>query len=580
MSTSGSVFPSWVRSTVLSVLVAVVMLGVMFWTGPEKNSAVPPGGGGKKTVVLKDSKCDADLSRVLNGLSPGQLGISTQAEDMVLRLNSWLADCGMDAAELANLKYDPTTAGAKISQDVLQRMQNERFIPEDAIHIRECLLAREVVEDVVADAKNDTERAVALFNFVNEAIALGSTQLILTPYDALVFGVGTPADRAWAFASLLKQLRIDTVIIQPQESSYWLVGVITTNGTLLFDPVVGSVVPSPDDEAATPFPTVPATLAQAQQSDAVLRVFDVPNSPYPLTSELLRNIKVEVIGTASTWSQRIAQLQFLLPSDVIVELFDGVTGNAIRSPGLLERVASANQGWKPEQVDVWQHPITQMSAYTDERGVDPQLATLEEMFAGPLVYQVDPTTNIASVSPRSPNLEQVRLQMLVGESDKLLRHLLEIRNAQRQPVGKEGQIHPPNVAAADHAAYWTGHCQADIGSVKAAVDSFSRYLKSHPDLSAWSMQAIDAQIHLLAEAGAIQQAGQLILQLPPQALRREHVYLMSRWSKILGLDNPFSPKTEPMPEPTKPTPDSESQASPTETSNRPPSVPTPERIPN
>jgi len=423
------------------------------------------------------------------------------------------------------------------------------------------------------------ERAVELFRFVSESIALSPTQLILTPYDALVFGVGTPADRAWAFASLLKQLRIDTVIIQPQDSEYWLIGVITTNGTMLFDPVVGSPIPSPDDDAGTPFPTVPATLVQAQQSDAVLRVFDAPNSPYPLTADALKNVQVSVVGTSSTWSERIAQLQFLLPSDVIVELFDGVTSNAIRSPGLLERVVSADQGWKPEQVDIWQHPITQMTAYTDERGVDPQLAALEEIFAGPLVYQVEATTNVASISPRSPNLEQVRLQMLSGESDKLLRHLLEIRNAQKQPVGDNNQIHPPNVAAADHAAYWTGHCQADIGSVKAAVDSFSRYLKSHPDMGGWSMQAIDAQIHLLAEAGAIQQAGQLILQLPPQALRREHVYLMSRWSKILGLDNPFSPKTEPMPKPTSPTEDAPSESSQVETSNRPPSVPTPEPIP-
>lgn len=502
-----------------------------------------------QTSTVED-RCERELARILRGMEPGRLGITSERVAMVDELNRWKLNCQPTAA-VESISSDGELLATVLSGELLPRANSERFLPEDASHIRESLLSRQIVEHVTREARTDVDRVVALFDFVVRNIALlpadASEQTPLSPYESLLFGVGTAEDRAWVYGSLLRQIRIDGVVLQPRaegKQDEWLVAaILERDGILLFDPRLGLPIPfAGTGTETTPFPRQPATLSEVRESDASLRQLDLPDSPYPLTSEDLRDLNVRLIGSSSLWASRMAELQFLLPQEVSVDLYDGLGPNALREPGLWERVAAAggNELWTEERLAIWQFPERQLARIDAARGVEgTPLAGLFHVFGGPYVPRHDPRTDQIYAGTTERTLHAVRVEQLQGDHVQALKHFLPIRTSFQLAPLAENQI------AADYAAIWTAISQFETGKRQPALATFERYAASHGDGSGFARSALEwaARCHLAT--GGYEQAARLLAAAPPSPAPRRDAYLIRRWQKLAAGDKADAPSESP-----------------------------------
>ena len=486
---------------------------------------------GDKDPEIKNVKCDQELQRILDGMRPGRLGISSNRVDRIDELNLWIKRCGLDEEESQLIQGSGLIATA-LDGEVLQRASSTRFLPEDASHVRESILAQAIVQHVCQNLQADSARVVALFEFVTNYIVIlpedTAETMPLTPYDGLLFGLGTPADRAWAFATLLRQLRLDTVILRPGTSDkqdMWLVGaIVPRSGVLLFDARLGLPIPSADGNPNTPLPRVPATLQDVLSSDAPFRELDLPNAAYPLGREDFEAVGVEIIGTSSGWSKRMADLQFLLPATVTADLFDGLGANQ------LERIVDAGQGmWAPDDVGIWEHPERQISRIETARGTEgTQLGEMFQIFGGPYVQKVDRVTGRLRQGAIDPPLHEVRLAQLMGDNRTALKDFFPIRSASSNTPS------PANFAAAEYAMLWAGISQFEMGKFSAALNTFNRYIAQNSASPGntlvrtaynWAVRCHLAENRFLEAVGVLQNA-------PDSNVSRRSQYLIRRWLSI------------------------------------------------
>jgi hypothetical protein len=508
-------------------------------------------------------RCEDDLADILEAMSPGRLGISSERAELVNRLNAWHAECGSPAGTVRP-SSDEDLLARLLQGESLARTRSERYLPEDAAHVRSSLLARDIVTTVTEGKSSNTERYVALFEFVSGNVGLVPASVRdafpLTSYEALLFGFGSDADRAWVFADLLRQMRVDVVVLAPRgkSSENWLLGVIDPRaGVLLFDPRLGLPIPAASGAEETPFPRTPATLAEARGSDACLRKLDLPQDPYPLTAADLAELDVKLIGTSSVWAPRMAELQFLLPKGYRVDLYDGLGTNELRAPGQFQRVIDAGQGtlWKEQDISVWSFPEQQLTALEASRGAGAEgsaLANFLFVFRGPYVPRLEGDGQKRMV-PIDKSLHFVRTEQLRGNFVTATRDLLPIRSAAKLAPT------PPNELAAQYAALWTGISQFATHKPSAAFNTFRRFVESQNPSPALSRSAMEWAARCLIAEKQFLPAVQILSQLPPGFAPRRDQYLIRRWKKIAGADpdRPVEPPSEtggPTPPTTPPKP--------------------------
>lgn len=526
------------RSILLSLVAIAALGGLMVFVNPgdsrktDPETPPPQARDGRK-------RCEDELSRLFSQMQPGRMGITTDRVSTLSELNAWSATCGPPdgATPRAN---DQELLQERMQGEMLQRTLNERYLPEDVSHVRESLLSRDIVMQVAADEKGDESRVVSLFDFVVRTVVRvpesAETAVPETPYEAFLFGQGTAEDRAWAFASLLRQLRIDTVLIVPrgEAAGNWLIGVIEPReGIMLFDPRMGLPIPAPGDSAETALPLKAATLAQARDSDEVLRSLDAPESPYPLAAADLQDVEVRLIGTSSLWAPRMADLQFLLPPDVSVELYDGLGSNELRSSGLLERVvdAGANGFWDADDVTIWEFPENQLTEIEAARGAEETgLSELFRVFRGPYRPQTIPGTNEIRTVPLDKSLHFVRIELLKGEAREALNDFLPMR-VDRHRI-------PANALAAEFAALWTGVCQYETGRFELAETTFRAFSEAPHRVAGHERAAWDWRVRSQLALGNLERARELLEQMPANLTTARDRYLLKRWNHNTGESTP------------------------------------------
>ncbi|HWL08552.1 MAG TPA: hypothetical protein VNQ76_09115 [Planctomicrobium sp.] len=502
-------------------------------------------------------KCEDDLADLIEAIAPGRLGISSDRITLINRLNTWQSEC-LTVGDTPAAGKEIEVAKQRLSGETLTRTLSEKFLPEDASHVRNSLLMRDIVTRITEGRPNNVERYLALFEFICRSQMLVPEEILkdfpLTPYESLVFGMGTSKHRAWAFCELLRQMRTDVVIISPQGEgleNHWLVGVIApTEGVLLFDPTLGMPIPPlGETDADQKLPV--ATLAQVLESDEPFRKLDVPDSPYPLKSEDFKSIKVSVIGTSSSWAPRTAQLQFLLPSRFSCELYDGLAESELRSPGLLQRVVDAGQKgmWKEESVDLWEFSGEQLIAMELTRGEGAEgsmLATFHAVFRGPYVpHQTDDQGNYQMV-PIDKSLHFVRVEQLQGNQVAAMKDFLPIRSAAK--LAKT----PANDLAAEYAALWTGVAQYETRKFTAAFNTFGRLVSTQASSTGILRSGIEWGANCLIAENEPAAAAKLLAQAPPGLAPRRDALLIRKWQRMAGIDpdtiKPEDAKPEAKPE--------------------------------
>ncbi len=231
----------------------------------------------------------------------------------------------------ADWKLDPMTATLPKPLRELPQVKNldkMEFTPFDGFALQEAAWLHDVSLSARGDVVDDLDRARNLFDWTVRNIQLEPDRLDRIPqlpWETLLFGRGTAAERAWVFILLLRQLDIDAAILaldQPRGPGLgtsvpsakpgpkpdskagskpgaassssnkrlktalhpWCVGVLIEGEVYLFDPLLGLPIPGPDgvtlDETGQ-LAIRPATLAQVADDAKPLRRLDLdPSHPY------------------------------------------------------------------------------------------------------------------------------------------------------------------------------------------------------------------------------------------------------------------------------------------------------------
>lgn len=555
MIESGKTRATGLSLRVLYSLLALAGIGLlMFFAVPSGDTTGPETVPSSNLDLGGESRrCEDELARILDGMKPGRMGITTDRVELINQLNSWHASCGLKSGA-EHPGDDGQLARQLLTGDTLARTESTRFLPEDASHFRTALLIRDIAAHVTEGRTTNLDRYVALFDFISRNVMLISDELRnsipLTPYESLVFGMGADDDRAWIFAEMLRQMRIDGVLISPRQgerASYWLVGVIDPReGILLFDPRLGLPIPSARDDGKSPFPQYPATLKEVRESDAPFRRLDMPDLPYPLQQGDLTQVRVQLLGTSSHWAGRMALLQYLLPQGLVVELYDGLGNSSMRSPGEWERVVAAGKegGWTADDVTIWSYPEQQLAQIEAAHGIEgTPLANYSAVFKGPFVPRQDASGNIQLV-PIDRSLHFVRVQQLRGEYNLAIQNYLPIRTAAKLADT------PANKSAAEFAALWTGVAQFETNKPVPALQTFERFAGMQSSSIGLTRSAMEwGTLCLLANKKYLAAAA-LLAQAPPGFSPQRDYFLIRRWQRLGGVnpDEQPAPATRKKPE--------------------------------
>lgn len=385
-------------------------------------------------------QCESNRDSAIDKAKPEVLGFRFKTDEVVSELNDWLLECRKDVKSTAIIGKDAEALLARAwKPDEVQRLKRGRFDDRDAFHIRNSLLFGAIRREVAkrtTNRNNDLQQVVQLFDYTVrnvELIAEHPHKLPMPIFRVLLRGQGTVEDRAWIFASLLRQMQVPAVLLSPNSAdgaaSHFVVAAMLNEEIYLFDPRLGVPIPAPDADKERPDIKTPATLAQFVQDSRIARSLDVGNRKYPLQSTDLKHPRVQLIGHRSVWAPHMKQLLSPLYDRCIVyvNLEDESEGE-----GLITRVAGFGKGfWKKEDLEVWPYPGRVLAAYlkidADQRS---KMGELFNSFSAPRLIEIvkgPNNTNQAVLGPAKNRQFDARVGQLQGEFEESVRSYVFVR---------------------------------------------------------------------------------------------------------------------------------------------------------
>jgi len=447
------------------------------------------------------------LKSAVHQLRPENFSIAAAPDKPVSLLNSWrgLVADAKSAGASDKLEAPPLPAGWATT-DEEKRLRSDKYDERDAVHIRDCLLTHAIAKYLAARRNDELGRVQEVFQFVVRNIALrgdDDLELPLTTYLLLLTGRGSAEDRAWICASILKQLRIDSVIIRPAaelkaDDEAWLFGVILNDRVHLFDPRLGIAIPSSVDAAATDLP--PATLDEITLHPEWLQSLSArADQPYIIEADSLKEPQVMPIVEANYWSHRLNRLEQVLPTEDACVLFDPPLDDLGR-PGMVKRLQAACPTVKADGLKPWPYPERQHEASRKaSQTLVQQITQMLIGFNAPVAVNVDPRTKQASAAVPERKMLKIRTDQLLGKFEDATQRYLSIRHleVEANPYPEIVQLHR---LAAEDAIYWSGISKFEAEEYDAAVEQLVGYLKRFDRKGRWTFAARS----LLAESHARQ----------------------------------------------------------------------------
>jgi len=412
---------------------------------------------------------------------------------VVNRLNQWIrarppaADWQADPI----IETLPEPLG-ELSQ--VRELGKLEFSTYDGFALREVVWLRDVSAWARGDELNDLDRAGRLFDWTVRNIQLESAlaqpgdepaaRVPLLPWETLMFGRGTGAQRAWVFILLARQqgldaamLAIDTSSAQPPAADEtppkppgdplqpWVVGVLIEGQWYLFDPALGLPIPGPEgvklDEAGR-LDIRPATLAQVAADDGLLRRLDISESIcYPVQASDLKRVVALVEASPTYLARRMKMVESRLAGEQRMVL-------SIDATALAARFAAGEQ---IAEARLWTHPYETLLARSrlGPEGVRSRLVELLPYYS----------------SPGAP-LGKGRMLYLKGAFTG--RHGATREFQQSRPPNRvlaAAKIHQVEkviyLRAKQNAGYWLGLIAFERGNYSSAIDYFlKRTLEAWP----------------------------------------------------------------------------------------------------
>ena len=491
------------RRIVLGILAVVVCLGCT--DDPSVDLSV----GATETVAKRKRRRSDVLKTLMEMSQPETLAIRTRRVTVVSLLNDWVSMSSPQSGGGTSETEIDAIYASRLDNVLVERLRSSRFSKRDVTHIRDALWYSRISKQVASAAKTDLERVTRLFDYVVRNIVLRSdddTRLPLSPFGIAMFGEGNVNDRAWLFINLLRQWRIDGVVLRSPDSDEspaggLLVGVLLDGKLYLYDPLLGLPVPS----VSTPKGASsirPATLSEAINNPVVLDSLATPKGvEYRFTSKSLSSVRVSLVGSTSYWAPRMRRLQLALSSDNDAMLWHPLEPSDIVPEGVLARVAKVRgEGFTADAITIWEYPEQRLDGSSSLNAQQSQIFRLRSRaFEAPISV----TRILANRETREVKVEvsakgQFRHRMsrnrqLLGEWQTAVTTYLKVRMwrdvpplpkdmsfIERRERASFKALLPTRVRliheeAADDAGFWTAVCLYEMGRVASAAIAQREY---------------------------------------------------------------------------------------------------------
>lgn len=475
------------------------------------------------------------VDNALDMLQPERLTVSSDQAAAAAVLNDWLAAARTQQPELSS--EPPAELLEKLPDATRERLLLSGFGSRDSEHIRTALLLRSIVRRELSEARGDVGRVTGLFDFIMRSVVLVPEDGIGYPrsvFEILLFGQGTAADRSWAFCDATRQMRIETVLVQPAGleddptlSDYWLVGVCLDQNVYLFDPHYGLPVmtASGDETGGEPDSSPrrqPATLQQLAAKPVLLESLSLPEQPHPLLGKDWSSTRVAVVANSDYWTPKMRRLQASLTGEQSAVIYDSLVDEG-GLDGVLTRVRRfSGADWQPEDIELWTYAEEQLAALaepTDEQA--DALQRMEAIMDMPLQYAQTQSTPLEVVD-RTKGMLKNRVAMLQGKIETAVSQFQSVRYVLNR-VPRE-LIEPQQYLAKERAAhlalFWVGAAQVDLGDCIAGRNTLRQFLKARlnplPSVESWNAAARLQSLRCVLESGEVDAARRILDEMKPQ----------------------------------------------------------------
>lgn len=469
------------------------------------------------------------------GLVAADVSLESDPQQAARILSQWLRRPDCRAAS----PTEPLSDDAKVLIERLlgptgvERLTAERLRPFDAAHIRDALLDFSSADQFVEGLETDLERVNKLFDYSVRTVSpegTGTVDLLLTGYEAHLFGRGSAEARTWLFANLLRQLRIDAVVLRPSASpdadpnGIWWVGVPIAGNVYLYDTVNGIAVPASKDGSTQ------ATWRQALETPELLTAYreEAGLEAAKISADDLATARVELIGPSAFWSKAIERLELSLTGDRGVLLYDPLHDTPAGT-GLYSRILQAGEGiWDADSIGIWNYP-EQVREQRDNLSQSQQQRLRQRIqpYLGPVEINTKEATPQAE--PPSKQLWHARIGHMSGEPGVAIASYIQVRLAETDDPVLSPADQSLNSQAADEAFYWMIHAQYGAGEHAAAATTAESYIDDGGDRSE---EAAVLRILSLAASGRTDEAATAVSELPETTPGLPRLrWLANVWSK-------------------------------------------------
>lgn len=376
-------------------------------------------------------------------------------------LNQWIQTGGATREQLALEDGVRTRLSQFLKPAELADLEADRFTKGDAEHLRSCFVLRDVAGQAQGDAAQSLDRARAIFDWIGRNIhpldeAHDRGHLPLGPYYTLLTGRGSDQERAWLMIALLRQLKIDAIVVahadQEKETRYipWAVGVLESGDLHLFDFDRGRPVLDPNGEGLV---TLRAAIARP---DLLRSAWDGERPLDP------RRPLVFLESDPVYWAPRMRLLGGKLAGDQAAVL-------SYDFEDLVRRVAETAGEPLEDLVRLWPMPL---EVWRQARADDPNYEQHKLLQLGPFAV--------------FPVFVNTRLGQLRGDWEQAIPALQTVNVAKAQAANLSSLNKQFLDQAAEASTYWVGLCQYERQQYALAADWFSRYLERFGSEGRWA----------------------------------------------------------------------------------------------
>jgi hypothetical protein len=314
------------------------------------------------------------------------------------------------------------------------------------------------------------------------------------PYQILLYGHGDAWQRARVFILIARQLDLDAVMLAVDDrgpgsrANLWCPAVLIEDQLYLFDAALGLPIEGEEEGSI-------ATLSQVRANPELLRRFDLEEEKltYPVTAAHLRSVAALVDATGEALSRRMQLLE------------DRLTGeNALAlavAPAEIARRIRACPGLEKVDVRIWTLPFeTRMyrEAMMRLSRRDPEIERRrlqEELVLFPLIQAARHLHFVGRIERQNDKPGALAMYLDSRKSNELIDQMQNDEEALAQigmpplPENLKPEQRQMLLAAQaaqfrlnkQHASYWIGLAQYDLGQYEAAIDWLKdRTLEAYP----------------------------------------------------------------------------------------------------